>query len=146
LGRSGHHRLGRALCRGEGALLLFSANQRFELVKHQKFIGEWKAQTNGYIYRISLEMPDGAEPHELLRWDWHPRTTPDRPQPHLHVGAEEPDLGVMLPRLHIPTGRVSFEEVVRLLIAELGAQQNRDDWEVVLKDSEDRFRAFRTWS
>jgi hypothetical protein len=65
--------------------------------------------------------------------------------PHLHVGADMPDLGVDFHGLHIPTGRVAFEEVVRLLIVDLGAQPRETDWETILRDSEERFRTFRTW-
>jgi hypothetical protein len=59
---------------------------------------------------------------------------------------DHPFLGVTLARLHIPTGRVAFEEVVRLLITELRVEPNRDDWREILRDSEDRFREYRTWA
>lgn len=83
---------------------------------------------------------------ELFRWDWHPLTTPRRTQPHLHVRAEQPILSTPIERWHIPTGRVAFEEVVRFLILELVTEYNRDDWVEILAESEERFKAFRTWA
>jgi hypothetical protein len=49
-------------------------------------------------------------------------------------------------RLHIPTGRVSFEQVVRFLVDDLEVVPQRHDWRDVIAESEERFRAFRTWS
>jgi hypothetical protein len=135
------------LRRDEGATLLLYANQRFDLIEDERFPGEWKARTHGYVYSIYVETPDEDEAaQELLAWHWHPLTTPDRPQPHLHVRMDHSFLGLTLARLHIPTGRVAFEEVVRLLITELRVEPNRDDWREILRDSEDRFREYRTWA
>jgi len=132
------------LKRQDNAPLLFTASQRFELVPDEKHEGEWKASTHGYVYRVSLETTDGDA--EIIGWHWHPTPTPRRPQPHVHVRSEQPYLGVTFSRLHIPSGRVAFEEVVRFLIAELQVLPNRRDWVEVLTDSEDRFRAYRTWA
>jgi hypothetical protein len=128
------------LPRDEGPPLLLYAGQRFELIEDERFPGEWKARTHGYVYSIHVE---DEPPQELLAWHWHP---PGRPRPHLHVRTDHPFLGVTLARLHVPTGRVAFEEVVHLLIEDLLVHPNRDDWEEILKDSEDRFRAYRTWA
>jgi hypothetical protein len=131
----------------EGSPLLLYASQRFDVIEDERFPGEWKARTHGYVYSTSVETPDEDEgAQELLAWHWHPLTTPDRQQPHLHVRMDHPFLGVTLSRLHIPSGRVAFEEIVRLLITELHVQTNRDDWHEVLTDSEHRFREFRTWA
>lgn len=50
-----------------------------------------------------------------------------------------------LGKLHLPTGRVSFEAVVRCLISDWGVTPARDDWREVLDDTERRFLAYRTW-
>jgi hypothetical protein len=55
-------------------------------------------------------------------------------------------LGLALKNLHIPTSRVSFEEIVRFLIEELRVIPTRDDWEDVIGETETRFREFRTWA
>jgi len=124
----------------EGAVLLKAA-QRFEVVPDDRFEGEWKVATRGYLYDLAIEMPSGRVTRELASWHWHP---PGRARPHLHVYAEHPIPGVSFRRLHLPTGRVAFEEIVRLLIDELDVRPDRDDWEAVLGEPEARFRLFRS--
>ena len=124
--------------------LYLSVSQRFEIVPDARYQGEFKARTLAYVYRLSLDA--AAEDSEILAWHWHPLTTPDRTNPHLHVGVDQPELGVTFAKLHVPTGRVSFEEVVRFLVVDLGVQPARDDWEDVIGDTEARFREFRTWA
>jgi hypothetical protein len=46
------------LRRDEGATLLLYANQRFDLIEDERFPGEWKARTHGYVYSIYVETPD----------------------------------------------------------------------------------------
>lgn len=50
----------------------------------------------------------------------------------------------MLPKLHIPTGRVPLELVLWHLTAEWGVQSKALDWESILQDSIDQFEAMRT--
>lgn len=126
------------LLRRDDAPLFLSAGQHFRTIPDERFEGEWKVRTEGYAYRLALSEETGAF---LLAWHWHPNTRPD---PHLHVGADHPVV-TELPRLHVPTGRVSFEEVGRFLITELGVVPMRRDWEETLAETESRFRAFRTW-
>jgi hypothetical protein len=64
----------------------------------------------------------------VFAWHWHPTRTPQKPYPHLHVRSEHRLLGLALKNLHMPTGRVSFEEVVRFLIDELRVVPTRTDW------------------
>lgn len=125
----------------DGPDLWIRASQRFEMIEHPEFEGEWKSSTRAYVYELGV---DGAA-DGLIGWHWHPPTTPDRPEPHTHVRVELDSLGVSLPRLHIPSGRVPFEEVVRFAIADLGAAHARDDWEDVLADSSLRFKTYRSW-
>jgi hypothetical protein len=120
----------------------------FTIVDDTRYPGENKASTLAYIYSIQLdEQPvDQADP-EVIAWHWHPRTTPDRPTPHVHVRVDHDQLQGTLSKMHLPTGRVSFEEVIRFLIDDLDVIPARPgDWEALVRDSEDRFRAFRTWS
>lgn len=133
-----------SLKRRGGDRLLFEAVQLFTIIPDPRFPGEYKASTLAYIYSIRLpEMEDG----EVISWHWHPLTTPSRPAPHIHVGLDHPQLGVTLPKLHIPSGRVAFEEVIRFLIDDLAVESKRPErWQEILKESEERFRAFRTWS
>jgi hypothetical protein len=126
--------------------LLFGAAQRFEIVEDDRFEGEWKVATKAYAYVVSIRSRRLPRPQELMEWHWHPLRTPQRPEPHLHVRSQHRLLGLDLPTLHIPTGRVSFEEVVRFLIEEMRVVPTREDWQAVIADTERRFREFRTWA
>ena len=77
---------------------------------------------------------------ELAGWHWHPGGSSPWRQPHLHVA------GGRFGECHLPTGRVSLEEVLRLLLAELDVRPLRDDWPAVLDEVEAAFREWRTWS
>lgn len=124
-----------------GNTLWLRASQRFAMIEHPEFEGEWKSSTRAYVYELGIE--NGSD--GLIGWHWHPITTPDRPEPHTHIRIEHGDLGVNFPRLHIPGGRVAFEEVVRFAIVDLGVGYARDDWEDILADSLLRFKTYRTW-
>jgi hypothetical protein len=126
-----------ALKRENGAGILLSAQQRFRYVPDPAHRGEVKCQTLQYIYTIAAE----ADPdRELLEWHWHPDV---RLEPHLHLHATDLHLGE-LDKYHIPTGRVSFEEVARFLIKDLGVP-GRGKWEKVLAESQTIFEMYRTW-
>lgn len=130
------------LQRDAGQPLRFDPTQRFEVIRDRRFRGEYKIKTLAYVYRVDLQAADS----EVLSWHWHPLTTANRPNPHIHITADDPGLGVALDKLHVPTGRVSFEEVVRFLIRDLQVQPLRDDHEDILEEAEGRFREFRTWA
>lgn len=141
--RSPHVRLTRQ--RGLSSAVL-EATQRFEIVPDERFESEWKVSTKAYAYVVSIATRREPDPVEVFAWHWHPSRTPQRAYPHLHVRSEHRLLGLALKNLHIPTGRVSFEEVVRFLIDELRVVPVRDDWQEVIGETETRFREYRTWA
>jgi hypothetical protein len=73
---------------------------------------------------------------ELISWHWHP---PTRHRPHLHI-KDLAHLG------HVPTGRVTFESVLRYLIEDLAADPARKDWRSVLEGTELLHAKHRSWS
>lgn len=130
---------------GDRPRLYLSAGQLFEIIPdpREEFAGEFKSQTLAYIY--SLRTTAAAE-DELVAWHWHPLTTPERPGPHVHVRVDHPALGHPLPELHIPSGRVSFEDIVVFLVDDLDVRAARNDWREIVNESQERFRRFRTWA
>jgi hypothetical protein len=78
-----------------------------------------------------------VEEAKHFAFHWHPDGKSDVTWPHLHVYEER--------KLHVPTGRVAIEQIVRLAI-DLGAPPIRDDWEDVLARSLSRFQDWRTWA
>lgn len=115
--------------------IYLTATQNFHLEKDHRFTGEWKVKTDRYEYTVSFS--ETLEP-ELLAWHWHPGSKVDKP--HLHAR-----LGGSLAKAHLPTGRVSFEEVLLCLIHDLGVKPVREDWVGVLGETEARFAEYRTW-
>ena len=77
----------------------------------------WEVALTGYEYQVLAG--DGE-----VAWHWHPWST--NREPHLHVSAG-PLAGV-----HLPSGPVGLEAVLRVLIGELGVSALREDWEQVL--------------
>jgi hypothetical protein len=70
--------------------------------------------------------------------------------PHLHVSASlraqvnaRDSRDIDLDRLHLPTDRVTFEAVIRMLISEFGIAPRRKDWQATLDRTEAMFREHR---
>lgn len=112
----------------------------------------WRVTTAAYFYGVQ-----DATGRELLAYHWEPEREDGGPvHPHLHVrtsmqrtmpGGETRKLSVG--KLHAPTGRVSLEAVVWLLLAELDVMCRHAEpadpygWErckVILDEAERRFR------
>lgn len=100
--------------------------------------GPWKVTTVAYYHTLE----DGTG-REIVAYHWHPGTPPDFP--HLHIGpGTGADIGG-INKYHFPTGRVSLEGVLRLAIEEFGVTPARADWKTVLRSTEARYEAYRTW-
>lgn len=112
-----------------GPRLRLSVIHQYEAVRHDRI---WRISSRAYYYRVDDQ--DGVE---QLSWHWHPAATFKRP--HLHVA-------VLDRRRHLPTGRVSLEAVLRLLLTEFDVRPRRPDWDGVLAVREEAFERSRTWS
>lgn len=64
----------------------------------------------------------------------------------MHIGTTQlqPD-GVISEKTHNPTGRVSIEQIVRLLIGELGVPERHKDWDKRLARRDKDFRDHSSW-
>ncbi len=114
--------------RGSGNLSL-AVSQRYEIVPAEGIRGPWKCHSIAYIYAINDA--DG----EIISYHWQPYSS--FAEPHMHVR----DQGDR----HIPSGRISLEEVIRLAITDYGATPLRPDWEDVLNETQGNFEDWRTW-
>lgn len=86
-----------------------------------------------YMYIV-----DDHRGREVFSYHWQP-SHPEVKFPHLHV---EPHA---FKKAHFPTGRISLEEVLRLLITDFGVQPLRSDWDKVLAKTHQKFATYRTW-
>jgi hypothetical protein len=90
-----------------------------------------------YEYRIV-----DPDEREILAFHWHPTSLSNVIDPHLHLTSRlNPiDMGrdqdpLRLAGIHIPTGFVTLEDIVRLLITEFGITPRRDDWDDLLREN-----------
>jgi hypothetical protein len=81
----------------------------------------------------------------VFSYQWHPGGRSPVTWPHLHLGAGAEVGRTELASAHLPTGRVSIEEVLRLAITELGVEPLRDDWREVLERTQAAYETWRTW-
>jgi len=121
----------------DGRLFLRSTLQ-FSYVDDLRFKGERKASTHFYAHTVGES--DRLRP-QLYSWEW---ASSEPTYPHLHLRRSDPAFHG-LGKLHIPTGRVFYEDVLRFLIAEHEVEPVRDDWRDVLNESFRRVSSFASW-
>lgn len=119
--------------------LFFTGTLAFEIVpEDREALGSgWKVKVTKYVYSLRAGREDEDE---LFAWDWNSDGWPD---PHVHVQAEHAELPG-LGRMHIPTNRVFFEDVLLFATTELGATC-RPGGQEALMESRRRTRKWATW-
>lgn len=75
---------------------------------------------------------------EIVAYHWHPESTEGSVNPHVHFGpaSARPDSAIRpgeLHKVHFPTGFVSLEEVIWLVINEFKVEPRRSDWQMILQ-------------
>jgi len=112
---------------------------QFSYVDDLRFGGrERKASTHFYAHTVGET--DRLKP-QLYSWEW---ASSEPTYPHLHLRRADPAFHG-LGKLHIPTGRVFYEDVLRFLIAEHGVEPAREDWQKALDDSFRRVSNYASW-
>jgi hypothetical protein len=110
-------------------------SMNYRLVEEPGPRGPWRVTTTSYMY--ALENGAGVE---YVGYHWHPQV-PGNTRPHLHVRGEDENWH----KLHMPTGRIALEDVVRFAVEELAVEPRRGDWSEVLDSTQEGFEAWRTW-
>ena len=99
--------------------------------------GQVQLRTLSYKYTLTAE--DEVEP--LFRWEFGRQLPGLYCRHHLH-GAVPLQIGrhaLSLNDLHLPTGHVRVEEVLRFCLADLGVRPRSEGWDRILRDSYKRF-------
>lgn len=115
--------------RGPGALAL-SVGHHYVVVEQAE--NAWHVLDAAYFY--ALERAGGGE---LVAYHWHPRGSSSVTAPHVHVRADVKVGQRLLPKLHLPTGVIRLQDLLRLAIVELDVEPLRDDWELILNQTLD---------
>ena len=126
------------ICKPERSLF-FTGSMAFVFERESRggLGGGWKVKVTKYLYSLRASRD---EADELFSWHWN---SGDWPEPHVHVMAQHEELP-SLERMHIPTNRVFFEDVLLFAISELGATC-RDGAVEQLVESRRRTRKWASW-
>lgn len=125
---------------GGGTDLTVQVSQQYRVIESPDPREPWQVRTVAYHYTLGE-----TAGHEILSYQWHPNVAGSVSFPHLHlqygarVGRSE------FERAHLPTGRVTLEDFIRLLIYDFAVPPARDDWEQALEESRREFESDRTW-
>lgn len=90
-------------------------------------------RVSGYFFHVTE-----YQHREILAYHWHPDGVSPVTTPHLHLSSRLPDIAVSegveisLSAVHLPTGEVSAQDIVRLLITEFGVEPRRSDWRTIV--------------
>ena len=130
-----------------GPVKLRGIDVHLRIVHHYRVVktsdpkrGPYKVSTVGYDYAF-----EDLSRKEILAYHWHPNQRSDTVTPHLHleqaakVGRKE------LAQAHLPTGRISIEEMIHVAVRGFGAQHLKRDWQKILAASHQAWEDWRTW-
>lgn len=102
----------------------------------------WRLRTMEYNYHL-LGGPSPDSPW-IIRWEYksHSRQRNEHPRHHVHLATviDTPAGKMDFDKLHLSTGWVTIEEVIRFLIAEVGVKPKANNWDEELIKSEELFR------
>ena len=112
---------------GGPSRFMFGLQQNYRIIESGPLGAPWRVNVVGYDYIIY-----DREQREVLLYHWHPRGNSPVVIPHLHL---EQGAGVIRDEVrdaHLPTGDVSLNAILRVLIEEMGVNSRRSDWESIL--------------
>ena len=125
---------------GGGTDRTIQVSQQYRLIESPDPREPWRVKTVAYHYTLGE-----TEGHEILSYQWHPNVPGSVSFPRLHLqhGARlgRPEFE----RAHLPTGRVTLEDFVQLLIGDFSVPPTREDWEQALEESSREFETDRSW-
>jgi hypothetical protein len=120
--------------------LFLAVSQDLEVT--QETDKSWRLRTLEYNYHLlEASSPDSRW---VIRWEYksHTRLRDIHPRHHVHIDVtiDTPAGKLNLDHLHLCSGWVTLEEVIRFLIAEVGVKPKIADWDHKLIESEELFR------
>jgi hypothetical protein len=100
----------------------------------------FRVRTERYGYRLAAS--DEGRAKSLIRWEYRRDIGRQREcRNHLHIAAAVPagDGALLVDKVHVPTGWVLIEDVLRFLIHDLEVTPRTQDWARMLSTSETKF-------
>jgi hypothetical protein len=119
-----------------GDALIFSFSLRLEPVVTD---GVWRMSTRRYDFMITQR----TDPKKVVfAWHWHPASRQSRiVYPHLHVPS-----ALSHKTRHIPTGRVTLEDVVLFGFDELGVTPAHENAVSIVNETRELHKRHRSWN
>ncbi|MXY20592.1 MAG: hypothetical protein F4Y49_04565 [Dehalococcoidia bacterium] len=109
--------------------LMFNMEPHFRVRRTESQAGLHYVEIVGYRYIVY----DSGQ-REVLAYHWHPGPREFVQTPHFHLGSgARVGFDPLVSKTHLPTGYVTFGEIIRVLIRDLSVQPSRSDWEDVLR-------------
>ena len=107
--------------------LMLKILQSYRIADSGEPRNSWTVRVVAYNYVVY-----DSQRRAMLIYHWHPRGRSLIATPHLHLKR-----GALVSRpeligAHLPTGPISLESILRLLIRDLAVQPVRTDWESIL--------------
>ena len=115
---------------GSGTNLAVLGSQQYRVIENPDPREPWQVRTVAYHYTLR-EIDEG----EILSYQWYPNVPRSVTFPHLHLKHRAMLGRPEFERAHLPTGRVTLEDFVRLLIVDFGIPAVKEDWEQPLEAS-----------
>lgn len=101
---------------GESSLYLEVA-LNYRIVQNVESGERWRVVTAAYFHRFLDQRFQ-----EIIAFHWHPEQRSDVVHPHLHLGAGARIGYERLHRTHVPTGKITIQDVLLFGITELGVE------------------------
>jgi hypothetical protein len=127
-------------CAATGGNVAIRISQNYRIVEEAEADrGPYRVKTTAYMYSV-----EDANSHEIFGFHWHPDSRVKFPHLHLEHGAQ---IGLRsLHRAHFPTGRISVEDFLRLVIETFQVEPRRTDWRARIQRTHDAFKQYQTWT
>ena len=108
--------------------LMLNLEPHFRVRRTESQGDQFHVEIVGYGYIVY-----DSEQREILAYHWHPGPREFVQTPHFHLGSgARVGFDPLVSKTHLPTGYVTFAEIIRVLIRDLSVQPIRSDWEAVL--------------
>ena len=117
--------------------VMLAGAHRLMLNAQPHFRVQW-TESRGSLHHVEIVgyryMVYDSGQREVLAYHWHPGPREFVQTPHLHLGTgAKVGFDPLVSKTHLPTGYVTFGEIIRVLIRDLSVQPSRSDWEAVLR-------------
>lgn len=114
--------------------LLIVIDLRYRVVQDVEPRGPWKVSVAAYFYTLA-----NAARQEIISYQWHPAGPSPVTFPHLHLGQASRVGYEQVGQAHFPTGHITLQSFLRLIVTDFGVAPRRADWDAILTETEPAF-------